>query len=106
MKKLKWAILVVIIALGVFYYKISDSETTVSTACFPNEIQKTQKGGKYYLNILSTKEKIRCTKSEYDKVKGENEKLLYGIMYKKNLFLSKYFHYESKLVWFEVKQTE
>lgn len=106
MKKLKWFILIIIIVLGVLYYKVSDSEITVSTACFSNEIHKMQKGGNYYLNILTTKERIRCTKSEYDKIKGGEEKLLYGIMYKKNSFLSKYFNYEPKLEWFDVKNTE
>lgn len=106
MKKLKWIILIITIVLGAFYYKVSDSEITVSIACFPNEIHKIQKGGNYYLNILTTKEKIRCTKNEYDKVKSGKEKLFYGIMFKKNPFLSKYFNYEPKLEWLEVKKTE
>lgn len=103
MKGSKWLILIMIIIMGILYYKVSSSERTISTACFTNEIQKVKQEGKYYLEIKTTKERVRCIKEEYDRVKNGDRKLLYSLMYKKNPFLTKYFHYESRLLWLEEK---
>lgn len=106
MKRSKWLILTLVILMGILYYKVSNSERTISTAYFTNEIQKVKQEGKYYLEIKTTKEKVRCMKEEYDRVKNGDGKLLYSLMYKKNPFLTKYFRYEPRLLWLEVKKLE
>lgn len=106
MKKLKWFLIIGIIIVGTFYYKVSDNASTVGTVCFANEIKKTQKGDKYYLYLSTTKEKVRCTKEEYNKIRNGQKELYYGIEYKKNVFLTKYLKYEPKLTWIQEKKVE
>ncbi|MBS7006957.1 hypothetical protein [Anaerostipes sp.] len=103
MKRNRWMILILVVVIGFLYFKVSDSERTISAACFTNEIQTVKKEKKYYLEINPTKERVRCTKEEYDRVKNGDGKQLYSLMYKKNPFLTRYFHYEPQLLWLEEK---
>lgn len=106
MKKLKWFLLIGIIIVGIFYCKVSENASTVGTACFAKEIKKSKKGDKYYLYFSTTKEKVRCTKEEYNKIRDGQKEVFYGIEYKKNIFLTKYLNYEPKLTWIEEKKVE